>query len=164
MRRGPTIHIPDDRAPWIETEDGRRFTLDSLEGRAYAESVGVRQIDLGDMRPLSKTPRQDHIGDPLVVDPRPIRSLNEQERRAIEIFIQREAYAAGAGFETWRGVDRWLSVDVLGVGRDADEAEEKGTPVGPIDHGWLKNLRIVGTQLALRVADPRGSAASRSGY
>lgn len=161
-RRGPTLHVPLDAPAWIETEDGRRLRLDSPEGQAYAESCGVRTMDLGDMKPLSNTPAQNHLEDPLVVDPRPIRSLNPQERRAIEIFIRRGAYAAVAGFETWRGRDRWLYVDVLGVGRDADEAEKKGLPVGPIDHDFLKGLRMVGTQLALRMLDPWGNRASES--
>lgn len=164
MKRGPTLHVPNDRAPWIETGDGRKFDLHSPEGRAYARSAGVEVMDFteDDLRHLGNTPPQDHIGDPLVVDPRPIRSLTPQERRVIEIFIQHEAYAAVAGFETWRGRDRWLYVDVMGVGRDADEAEKKGMPVGPIDRGWLKSLRMVGAQLALRMADPWGKPASES--
>lgn len=165
MGRGPTLHVPGDREPWIETEDGRHLGLNTPEGRAYAESCGVRQMDFteDDFRPLSNTPRQNHNEDPLVTDPRPIRRLNEQERQVILVFIQRGAYAAVAGFETWRGRDRWLYVDVLGVGRDADEAEKRGMPVGPIDHGWLESLRVVGTQLALRMLDPWGKQASDRG-
>lgn len=154
--RGPTFHVPIDSPPWIETHDGRRLDPHSAAGRAYAEECGVRMLDIEPMGHIGNTPPQDHIRDPHVVDRRPIRRLNAQEREVIRIFARAGAHAAVAGFETWRGSDRWLYVDVLGVGRDPDEAEKKGMPVGPIEEDWLEDLRMVGTQLAMRMADPWG--------
>jgi len=163
MSRGPTIHVPMDAPPWIETEDGRRIDLNSPEGRAYAEACGVRQVEI-DPGPIGNTPPQDHHSDPYVMDPRPIRRLTPQEVAVIRFFVRAGAYAAVAGFETWRARDRWYYVDILGVGKDADEAEAKGMPVGPIEEDWIDKLRMVGTQLAMRVLDPNGRKAGRSAY
>lgn len=159
--RGPTFHIPDDGPPWIETHDGRRLPIDSPEGRAYAARHGVRQVDVP-RGPIGNTPRQDHISDPYVTDPRPVRRLTRDEERVIRYFAMRRAWFAVAGFETWRASDRWLYIDVLGVGRDADEAEKRGTPVGPIEVDSIQFLRMVGGQLAMRMADPFGTQAHKS--
>lgn len=153
--QGPTIEIFPGRP--VTIRDGARV----LEIRTPADAARARElgydIDIVEPGPpLSRTPAQDHIADPLVVDPRPIRELTEDQRRAWAVFIQRGAWAAVAGFETWRGRDRWLYVDVLGVYPDADAAEEHGLPVGPVDAGWIPKLRMVGDQLALRMADPWG--------
>lgn len=159
---GPmTVVIMPGVRPHFIDPSSRTWWLDEPVGRGIAAMYGIEMMEL-DGKPIGRTPRQDHVGDPLVVDPRPIRVLNGDERRAISHFIALGAYAAVAGFETWRGRDRWIYVDVLGVGRDADEAERHGMPVA-FDRTWLTHLRIVGEQLALRLHDPRGDTAHSTG-
>jgi hypothetical protein len=143
--------------PHFIDPSGRAWWLDEPVGRGIAAMYGIEMLEL-DGRPIGRTPRQDHVADPLVVDPRPIRRLTDDEAMVIRYFIAQGAYAAVAGFETWRGRDRWIYVDVLGVGRDADEAERHGMPVS-FDRSWLEHLRMVGDQLALRLHDPRGETA-----
>jgi hypothetical protein len=138
---------------------GRRLDLDSPEGRAYAQQHGV-SVDFGPFGPIGNTPPQDHISDPYIVDPRPIRSLSEEQRKVIRYFALRGAYAAVAGFETWRGQDRWLYVDVLGVGKDSNEAETKGMPVGPIERCPERRHGAGGARRMVRRA--RGEGPHRS--
>lgn len=144
----------------IDLGDGRVFDVSTPEGIRAAQAAGV---PVGEVRGkhIGNTPRQDHINDPLVTDPRPIRSLNTSEEAAIRLFARRGAWMAVAGFENWRGQDRWYYVDVLGVGRNCDEAYEKGLPIGPITADWVQSLRMVGDQLALRMLDPHGEARGR---
>lgn len=154
----PTFHVPGDgRWPWIEADDGSVYVISDEASLKRAQAAGFAvDMDFDEHVPLSRTPLQNHHEDPLVCDPRPIRLLNAQEAATILKFASVGAHAAVAGFETWRGRDRWLYLDVLGVGRDPDEAEKYGLPVGPIEAGWLKRLRMVGDQLAMRMADPWG--------
>lgn len=153
-----TIHVNDGGPPWIETVDGRKLYMHTPEGAEYARTIGLK---VHKMRgPIGRTPPQDHYSDPLVTDKRPIRLLNTEERRAFEVFVSHGAYIATAGFETWRGADRWYYVDILGVGKDLDEASESGMPVGPVERDIFNTVRMVGSQLALRVLNPNGDPAS----
>ncbi len=159
MRGAPgpmTVVIKPGVRPHFIDPDRRAWWLDEPIGRGIAAMYGIHTMDLPGH--IGRTPRQDHVMDPLVVDPRPIRVLTDDEAMVIRYFVAQHAYAAVAGFETWRGRDRWIYVDVLGVGRDADEAERHGMPVA-FDRTWLTHLRIVGEQLALRLHDPRGDTA-----
>lgn len=159
--QGPTFEVFPGRP--LTIRDGDRV----LEIRTEADAARARalgyQVEIFEPGPrLSRTPYQDHIGDPLVVDPRPIRPLDAREKAALLAFIRAGAYLFVAGFETWRGRDRWLYVDVLGVSKDPDDPTQKGIPVGPLNASTSEafnatmGLRMVGDQLALRMADPLG--------
>jgi len=154
----PIFNVNGPR-PYLEDERGRIWYLDTEEGARQAAKYGVRMVDTSDWKPLSRTPRQDHVADQLIVDPRPIRSLNDQERAFMRDLVRRGAYIAVAGFETWRASDRWIYVDVLGVGVDSDDASKHGMAVGPLEA--VDGFRVVGEQLALRILDPWGQATSQ---
>lgn len=132
--------------------------LTTEEGVRRAVDAGlVRFRDL-DPRPIGNTPHQNHHDDPLIVDPREIRSLDDRQRQAFIRYADAEFYAAMAGFETWRGKDRWYYTDVIGVAPTAEEADKIGMGVGPITREWLRDLRMVGDQLAMRMLNPYGKS------
>lgn len=156
--RGPTVDVRPGMRPSFTDERGRVFYLDTPEGMRAAARCGVHVVDTSGWKPLSRTPKQDHVADPLIVDPRPVRPLNDAERAFMRMLVRRGGYIAVAGFESWRARDRWLYVDVLGVGSSSQQAERHGMPVGPITD--YSTFRMVGAQLALRVADPWGNQAT----
>lgn len=158
MKGPPVIEVFPGRDPVIRDGD-RVFVLTDQASvdRARAAGFDVSLHEPGP--PLSRTPIQNHHEDPLVVDPRRIRPLNDSERAEVSRWIRDRAFLYVAGFETWRGADRWLYVDVLGVARTHDDPKQAGIPVGPVDSA--ENLRMVGDQLALRLIDPWGHGATR---
>jgi hypothetical protein len=88
------------------------------------------------------------------------RRLSRTPAQVWRAFIARGAYIAVAAFETWRGRDRYYYMDVLGVAATVEQAEELGCPV-EAGEAWLPDLRMVGSQLAVRMADPWGRPVIR---
>lgn len=163
MKKHP-IHIDVTQHPvFVEFSDGTTMHVDttSRESIEAANRAGCSFVWMGDLpKRLSRTPEQDHELDPHVRDPRPIRCLTIEQQRVWRTFVQRGAHIAVAAFETWRGLDRYLYMDVLGVGRTVEEAARLGCPV-QAGEDWLPDLRMVGDQLALRMVDPWGRSITR---
>lgn len=164
VRHPVLIDVRGDRVR-VDFDDGSSMWVDpssreSVEA-ANREGCSFRWMDPARRRRLSKTPAQDHEHDPNVTDPRPIHCLTIEQQRAWRTFVARGAYVGVAAFETWRGRDRYLYMDVLGVGATAEEAERHGLPV-EAGEGWLPDLRMVGSQLAVRMVDPWGHSLTRN--
>lgn len=155
-----TLNITGESPILIDERTGKWLDLDTPEGRKLAKEIGLVYDEgpLPDWR-VGNTPLQEYLVDPNITDPRPIRRLNPKEEEAMRFLIEKEAWAATAGFEMWRGSDRYIYVDVLGF-----YPEEESAPEGPLmsllDRNWIFGLRMVGNQLALRVMDPSGKTCS----
>lgn len=159
--RGAVIGVSFlDHRVRLTFEDGSVVVLDLTKpaDRARAKTFGIETLE-GPSH-IGNTPAQDHELDPHVRDTRPIRCLTIEQQRVWRTFVQRGAHVAVAGFETWRGLDRYLYLDVLGVGRTVEEAAKLGLPVLAGEE-WLPDLRMVGSQLAVRMFDPWGRPVVR---
>jgi hypothetical protein len=82
-------------------------------------------------------------------DTRPIRRLDRREEAFFNRLVGR-AFLEVAGVEQWTGMDGFRYVDVLGVAPNED-ASMRGMLVGPIEARDVRDLRVVGTQLALQL-------------
>jgi hypothetical protein len=167
---GPVLDVQDHYTHPRLHLDGRTYILDgNEEAERVARECGIRSFKMDHNR-LSRTPPQDHIGDPYVVDPRPIRVLTEEQKNLIRSFIRKGFFVRVAGFETWRGRDRHIYLDVLAFTSDAGPEPDEdwnddglGTPVGPITEEWMLDMRMVGDQLAVRMLDPNGHCRPSGG-